>query len=397
MATKKYVYYFGDGKADGAGDMKELLGGKGAGLAEMTNLGISVPAGFTITTEACIEYYRRKKMYPPGLWDEALHALKKVERSMGMRFGDPANPLLVSVRSGARASMPGMMDTVLNVGLNDRTVEGLAAKTKNERFALDSYRRFIAMFGHIVMGIHREKFEEVFARKKSEVGAKVDTDLDSKALKDLVIRMKAIVTKETGRSFPEDPIEQLRMAINAVFTSWYGARAVTYRRLYNIPDSWGTAVSVVAMVFGNMGNTSGTGVAFTRDPASGERKFFGEFLLNAQGEDVVAGIRTPLPVSALGKALPQANKALMDTYKKLEKHYRDMLDLEFTIQEGKLFMLQTRNGKRTAMAALKFSMDMVKEKLIDTNTAITEHHFATGHATQHAGGRESAAPPHGAG
>jgi pyruvate, orthophosphate dikinase len=370
VATKKYVYYFGDGKADGAGDMKELLGGKGAGLAEMTNLGISVPAGFTITTEACIEYYRRKKMYPPGLWDEALHALKKVERSMGMRFGDPANPLLVSVRSGARASMPGMMDTVLNVGLNDRTVEGLAAKTKNERFALDSYRRFIAMFGHIVMGIHREKFEDVFARKKSEVGVKVDTDLDSKALKDLVIRMKAIVTKETGRSFPEDPVEQLRMAINAVFTSWYGARAVTYRRLYNIPDSWGTAVSVVAMVFGNMGNTSGTGVSFTRDPASGERKFFGEFLLNAQGEDVVAGIRTPLPVSALGKALPQANRALIETYKKLEKHYRDMLDLEFTIQEGKLYMLQTRVGKRTGIAAVRIAYEMVNEGLITKQEAV---------------------------
>jgi pyruvate,orthophosphate dikinase len=370
VATKKYVYYFGDGKADGSGDMKELLGGKGAGLAEMTNLGISVPAGFTITTEACIEYYRRKKMYPPGLWDEALHALKKVERSMGMRFGDPANPLLVSVRSGARASMPGMMDTVLNVGLNDRTVEGLAAKTKNERFALDSYRRFIAMFGHIVMGIHRENFEEVFARKKSEVGAKVDTDLDPKALKDLVIRMKAIVTKETGRSFPEDPVEQLRMAINAVFTSWYGSRAVTYRRLYNIPDSWGTAVSVVAMVFGNMGNTSGTGVSFTRDPASGERKFFGEFLLNAQGEDVVAGIRTPLPVSALGKALPQANKSLIDTYKKLEKHYRDMLDLEFTIQEGKLYMLQTRVGKRTGIAAVRIAYEMVNEGLITKQEAV---------------------------
>jgi pyruvate, orthophosphate dikinase len=370
VATKKYVYYFGDGKADGAGDMKDLLGGKGAGLAEMTNLGISVPAGFTITTEACIEYYRRKKMYPPGLWDEALHALKKVERSMGMRFGDPANPLLVSVRSGARASMPGMMDTVLNVGLNDRTVEGLAAKTKNERFALDSYRRFIAMFGHIVMGIHREKFEEVFARKKSEVGAKVDTDLDAKALNDLVIRMKAIVTRETGRAFPEDPLEQLRMAINAVFTSWYGARAVTYRRLYNIPDTWGTAVSVVAMVFGNMGNTSGTGVSFTRDPASGERKFFGEFLLNAQGEDVVAGIRTPLPVSALGKALPQANKALIDTYKKLEKHYRDMLDLEFTVQEGKLYMLQTRVGKRTGIAAVRIAYEMVNEGLITKQEAV---------------------------
>jgi len=370
VGTKKFVYYFGDGKAEGTGEMKELLGGKGAGLAEMTNLGISVPAGFTITTEACIEYYRRKKMYPTGLWEEALHALKKVERSMGMGFGDPANPLLVSVRSGARASMPGMMDTVLNVGLNERTVEGLAAKTKNERFALDSYRRFITMFGHIVMGVHRERFDEVFARKKSECGAKVDTDLDATALKDLVIRMKALVTKETGRSFPEDPLEQLRMGINAVFSSWYGARAVTYRRLYNIPDNWGTAVSVVAMVFGNMGNTSGTGVSFTRDPASGERKFFGEYLLNAQGEDVVAGIRTPQPVSALGKSLPQAYKALVDTYKKLEKHYRDMLDLEFTIQEGKLYMLQTRVGKRTGIAAVRIAYEMVNEGVITKKEAV---------------------------
>ena len=370
MGTKKYVYYFGDGKAEGTGDMKELLGGKGAGLAEMTNLDISVPAGFTITTEACIEYYRRGKAYPPGMWEEALQALKKVERSMGMRFGDQTNPLLVSVRSGARASMPGMMDTVLNVGLNDRTVEALVAKTRNERFAWDSYRRFITMFGHIVMGISRERFDEALTRKKSEVNAKADTDLDAKALKDLVIRMKAVVTKETGRQFPEDPLEQLRMGINAVFSSWYGARAVTYRRLYNIPDSWGTAVSVVAMVFGNMGETSGTGVAFTRDPASGQRTFFGEFLFNAQGEDVVAGIRTPLPVNALAKTLPQAHKALSDTYKKLEQHYRDMLDLEFTIQEGKLYMLQTRVGKRTGIAAVRIAYEMVNEGVITKQEAI---------------------------
>ncbi|MBD0316493.1 MAG: pyruvate, phosphate dikinase [Nitrospiraceae bacterium] len=370
MGTKKYVYFFGDGKAEGTGDMKELLGGKGAGLAEMTNLKISVPAGFTITTEACIEYYRRRKVYPPGMWEEALHALKKVERAMGSRFGDTANPLLVSVRSGARASMPGMMDTVLNVGLNSRTVEGLVAKTRNERFAFDSYRRFITMFGHIVMGIPRDRFEEALAHKKTECGVTSDTDLDAKALKDLVIRMKAVVTKETGREFPEDPLEQLRMGINAVFSSWYGARAVTYRRLYNIPDSWGTAVSVVAMVFGNMGETSGTGVAFTRDPASGQHTFFGECLLNAQGEDVVAGIRTPLPVGALAKTMPQAHKQLLETYKKLEKHYRDMLDLEFTIQEGKLYMLQTRVGKRTGIAAVRIAVDMVNEGLISRREAV---------------------------
>lgn len=370
MGAKKYVYYFGDGKAEGTGDMKELLGGKGAGLAEMTNLKISVPPGFTITTDACVEYYRRRKVYPPGMWEEALQALKKVERSMGARFGDPGNPLLVSVRSGARASMPGMMDTVLNVGLNDRTVEGLTAKTRNERFAFDSYRRFMTMFGRIVMGVPRDRFEEVLDHKKAECGVTQDTDLDVKALKDIVVRMKAVVLKETGREFPQDPLEQLRMAINAVFSSWYGARAVTYRRLYNIPDSWGTAVSVVAMVFGNMGDTSGTGVAFTRDPASGQKAFFGEFLFNAQGEDVVAGIRTPLPVSALAKTLPRAYKELVTTYKKLERHYRDMLDLEFTIQEGKLYMLQTRVGKRTGIAAVRIAVEMVNEGLITKREAV---------------------------
>ncbi|MGH6631543.1 MAG: PEP/pyruvate-binding domain-containing protein, partial [Burkholderiales bacterium] len=318
--------------------MKELLGGKGAGLAEMTNLKISVPPGFTISTEACVEYYRRGKTYPPGMWEQALLALKRVERSMGMRFGDPASPLLVSVRSGARASMPGMMDTVLNVGLNPRTVEGLAVKTRNERFAQDAYRRFITMFGSVVMGVGRERFEEILKRKKAELRVLSDTDLDAKALRELVVRLKEAVRKETGQEFPDDPFEQLRMGINAVFTSWYGARSVTYRRLYNIPDSWGTAVNVVAMVFGNMGETSGTGVAFTRDPASGEATFFGECLLNAQGEDVVAGIRTPLPVTALAKALPRAYKDLVSTYRTLERHYRDMLDLEFTIQEGKLYM-----------------------------------------------------------
>jgi pyruvate,orthophosphate dikinase len=370
VSTKKYVFYFGDGKAEGTGDMKELLGGKGAGLAEMTNLKISVPPGFTITTAACVEYYRRQKAYPPGMWEQAMQCLKKVERSMGARFGDPVNPLLVSVRSGARASMPGMMDTVLNVGLNERTVEGLAAKTRNDRFALDSYRRFITMFGSVVMGVNRERFEEILTQLKAERGVTSDTELDAKALKELVRQLKVAVRQETGREFPEEPIEQLTMGVNAVFSSWYGARAVTYRRLYGIPDTWGTAVNVVAMVFGNMGDTSGTGVAFTRDPASGEPTFFGECLLNAQGEDVVAGIRTPLPVKALAEKLPGAYKDLVATYRTLERHYRDMLDLEFTIQEGKLYMLQTRVGKRTGIAAVRIAVDMVNEGLISKREAV---------------------------
>jgi pyruvate,orthophosphate dikinase len=370
VGKKKYVYYFGDGRAEGSGGMKELLGGKGAGLAEMTNLGISVPPGFTITTEACVEYYKRGRTYPPGMWDEALAALKKVERSMGAKFGDPHNPLLVSVRSGARASMPGMMDTVLNVGLTERTVEGLAAKTRNDRFAQDSYRRFVAMFGSIVMGVGREHFEVILKHKKAELGVTQDTHLDAKALKELVASYKSLIREHTQREFPDDPFEQLKMAIDAVFSSWYGARAVTYRRLYHIPDTWGTAVNVVAMVFGNMGETSGTGVAFTRDPATGEKKFFGECLMNAQGEDVVAGIRTPLPVSELAKLLPNAYKELEATYKKLERHYRDMLDLEFTIQEGKLYMLQTRVGKRTGIAAVRIAVDMVKEGLISKKEAV---------------------------
>jgi pyruvate,orthophosphate dikinase len=304
------------------------------------------------------------------MWEEALAALKKVERSMGAKFGDPANPLLVSVRSGARASMPGMMDTVLNVGLTERTVEGLAARTRNDRFAQDSYRRFVAMFGSIVMGVGREHFEVILKHKKAELGVTQDTHLDAKALKELVASFKALIREHTKRDFPDDPFEQLKMAIDAVFSSWYGARAVTYRRLYNIPDTWGTAVNVVAMVFGNMGETSGTGVAFTRDPATGERKFFGECLMNAQGEDVVAGIRTPLPVSELARLLPNAYKELEATYKKLERHYRDMLDLEFTIQEGKLYMLQTRVGKRTGIAAVRIAADMVKEGLITKKEAV---------------------------
>ncbi|HTL60525.1 MAG TPA: pyruvate, phosphate dikinase [Nitrospira sp.] len=368
--AKKYVYYFGDGKADGTSNMKELLGGKGAGLAEMTNLGISVPPGFTISTEACVEYYKLGKKYPPGMWEASLQALKRVERSMGLGFGDPERPLLVSVRSGARASMPGMMDTVLNVGLTTKTVEGLAAKTRNDRFAQDSYRRFVSMFGSIVMGVPREHFEAILKHKKAEVGATHDTHLDARHLRELVASFKALVKEETKKDFPDEPLEQLRMAINAVFSSWFGARAITYRRLYGIPDAWGTAVNVVAMVFGNMGETSGTGVAFTRSPSSGDKTFFGECLMNAQGEDVVAGIRTPLPVTALAKNVPEAYKELEQTYKKLEKHYRDMLDLEFTIQEGKLYMLQTRVGKRTGIAAVKIAVDMVKEGAISREEAV---------------------------
>jgi pyruvate,orthophosphate dikinase len=368
--AKKYVYYFGDGRADGSGDMKNLLGGKGAGLAEMTNLRISVPPGFTISTEACIEYYRRKKTYPPGMWEQALQALKRVERSMGAGFGDATNPLLVSVRSGARASMPGMMDTVLNVGLNEQTAGALAAKTSNERFARDSYRRFVTMYSSIVLGIEREHFEQLLNRKKAECRARHDTDLDAAALQDLVVQFKALVKRETGHEFPDDPLEQLKKAINAVFSSWYGKRAIEYRRIYGIPDTWGTAVNVVAMVFGNMGETSGTGVAFTRDPATGEPKFFGECLLNAQGEDVVAGIRTPLPVSALATTLPKAYKELDATYHKLERHYRDMLDLEFTIQEGRLYMLQTRVGKRTGISAVRIATDMVREGMISKEEAL---------------------------
>ena len=368
--AKKYVYYFGDGKAEGTSNMKELLGGKGAGLAEMTNLGISVPPGFTISTDACVEYYRLGKKYPPGMWEASLQALKRVERSMGLGFGDPERPLLVSVRSGARASMPGMMDTVLNVGLTTKTVEGLAAKTRNDRFAQDSYRRFVSMFGSIVMGVHREHFEAILKHKKAEVGVTHETHLDARHLRELVASFKALVKEETKKDFPDEPLEQLRMAISAVFSSWFGARAITYRRLYGIPDSWGTAVNVVAMVFGNMGETSGTGVAFTRSPSSGDKAFFGECLMNAQGEDVVAGIRTPLPVSALAKNVPDAYKDLEQTYKKLEKHYRDMLDLEFTIQEGKLYMLQTRVGKRTGIAAVKIAVDMVKEGAISKEEAV---------------------------
>jgi len=370
MPNKKFVYYFGDGKAEGKGSMRELLGGKGAGLAEMTNLNISVPPGFTITTEACLEYFKAGKKYPKGMWEQTLQGLTRVERSMKAGFGDSTNPLLVSVRSGARASMPGMMDTVLNLGLNSVTVQALAKKTNNLRFAMDAYRRFINMFGSVVMGIDREKFEEAFEEKKHTLGVKSDTDIPADGLADLVTKYKEVVRQETGRDFPEDPLEQLKMGINAVFISWFGNRAATYRKIYDIPDTWGTAVNVVAMVFGNMGDTSGTGVAFSRDPSTGIRTFYGECLLNAQGEDVVAGIRTPLSVNALKDKLPPAYKSLIATQKILERHYRDMQDMEFTIQEGTLYMLQTRVGKRTGIAAVRIAVDMVKEGLIDKKEAV---------------------------
>src|SRR3989338_1605955 len=350
--------------------MKDLLGGKGAGLAEMTNLKVPVPAGFTISTEACVAFFKNKKKSPPGLCEDVLRYMTRLESAMGARFGDPANPLLVSVRSGARASMPGMMDTVLNLGLNERTVQGLIRKTGNERFAYDAHRRFITMFSTVVMDLKRERFEDALKDKKAETHVVHDTDLTAAALKDLVVRFKKIVKEDTGRDFPEDPYEQLKMGINAVFNSWYGARAITYRRLYDIPDNWGTAVNVVAMVFGNMGDTSGTGVAFTRDPSTGVPKFFGECFLNGGGEEVVAAPRTPLPIEALAKPLPRAYRDLMATYRKLERHYRDMLDLEFTIQEGKLYMLQTRVGKRTGIAAVRIAVDLVKEGVIDKREAV---------------------------
>jgi pyruvate,orthophosphate dikinase len=380
---KKYVYFFGQGGAEGGANMKPLLGGKGANIAEMTNLGIPVPPGFTISTEACNEYFKNNKKYPDGLLDEVEKNLARLEDAMGMKLGSNSQPLLVSVRSGARASMPGMMDTVLNLGLNEDTIKGVIERTGNERFAYDAYRRFITMFSGVVLGIKKKKrktedgreveinqFEEAMNEIKEKYKAKVDTDLNVDALKELAKRYKSLVKKETGKDFPEEPKEQLRMAINAVFESWNNQRAITYRKLYGIPDDWGTAVNVQAMVFGNMGDTSGTGVAFTRNPATGERKFYGEFLFNAQGEDVVAGIRTPLAIEELKDKIPDVYNSLVDIYQKLESHYKDMQDIEFTVQDKRLYMLQTRTGKRTAEAAVRIAVEMVKEGLIDKNTAL---------------------------
>jgi pyruvate,orthophosphate dikinase len=371
MATaRKNVFFFGKGKAEGRAEQKNLLGGKGANLHEMTRLGIPVPAGFTISTEACVHYTSHKKQHPSGMWKQVEENLKKTEKAMGAQFGDPGNPLLVSVRSGARVSMPGMMDTVLNLGLNDRTLQGLIVRSKNERFAYDSYRRFIQMFGDVVLGIEKQAFERLLEAQKHAKRVKLDTELTAADLKELVTLFKRVVRDKIGKDFPQDPKEQLRLAINAVFESWDNPRAITYRRLHNIPGNWGTAVNVQTMVFGNLGDNSGTGVAFTRDPGTGERRFFGEYLMNAQGEDVVAGIRTPQPISQLKKAMPKAYAELERIYRRLEKHYREMLDIEFTIQDGKLYMLQCRVGKRTAAAAVKIAVDMVKERLIDQKLAV---------------------------
>ena len=375
----KYVYTWGNGKADGNGSMKALLGGKGANLAEMTRIGLPVPPGFTVTTEVCTYFYAHKKTYPSSLQAQMEAGVKNMEKIMGCKFGDAKGmPLLVAVRSGARDSMPGMMDTILNLGLNDETVKSLATATKNERFAWDCYRRFIQMYGDVVLGVQKregddhEPFEVVIEEFKHEKYHKdlVDSELTAADQQELVKRFKALVKKRTGHVFPTDPWEQLRGAAGAVFGSWMNDRAIVYRRKYGIPAEWGTAVNVQAMVYGNTGDKSGSGVAFTRNPANGKNEFYGEFLINAQGEDVVAGVRTPEPVADLKKQMPKSYAELMKVRQILEKHFKDVQDVEFTIQEGKLFMLQTRNGKRTAAAALKFSMDMVKEKLIDWKTAV---------------------------
>ncbi len=378
--AKKYVYFFGAGKAEGNSRMRNLLGGKGCDLAEMTNLKIPVPPGFTITTEVCTAYYKNKKKYPPGLKEQVQSALAKVGKAMGAKFGDAKNPLLLSIRSGARVSMPGMMDTILNLGLNERTIQGLIGMSGDPRFAYDSYRRFIQMYSDVVLGVHRERMEELIAERKKAKGAHLDIELSGDDWKELVGEFKALVKRETGKDFPEDPDRQLWGAIGAVFQSWNTPRAITYRRLNKIPEDWGTAVNVQTMVFGNMGGESATGVAFTRDPATGEKVFFGEFLPNAQGEDVVAGIRTPQPISKARKSdpallsmeetLPKAYLELEKIYRKLEKHFKDMQDIEFTVQQGKLWMLQTRTGKRTAFAALRIAVEMVQEKWIDKKTAL---------------------------
>jgi pyruvate,orthophosphate dikinase len=382
--TTKYVYFFGNGQADGNAGMKELLGGKGANIAEMTGLGIPVPPGFTITTEACLYFMHNNETYPDGLEAEVKSYLAQLEEIMGRKFGDPGNPLLVSVRSGGPASMPGMMDTVLNLGLNSETVEGLARAASNPRFAYDSYRRFIQMYGNVVQGINPKLFEARLEAVKENAGVEEDRHISDADLKQLIEEYKDIVNRESGAPFPESPEEQLWGAIAAVFMSWNNKRAISYRRLHNLPENWGTGVNVQVMVFGNMGEDCATGVAFTRDPATGEKRFFGEYLPNAQGEDVVAGIRTPLPISEEGRLrsadadslesletrMPEVYRELTDIYQKLELHYKDIQDVEFTIQENKLWMLQTRAGKRTGRAAVRIAVDMVDEGLIDEKTAV---------------------------
>ncbi len=365
--SEKFVYDFKEGNAS----MRELLGGKGANLAEMTNMGLPVPQGFTVTTAACTKYYEDGEKISDEIIEEIEEHLKRLEELSGKKFGDPTNPLLVSVRSGARASMPGMMDTILNLGLNVEVVVGFANKTQNERFALDSYRRFIQMFSDVVMELSKKAFEDIIDEKKKEKSVEKDTDLDAQDLKDIIVKFKEYYRQQKGEEFPDSPKEQLIAAVKAVFRSWNNERAIYYRRMNDIPASWGTAVNVQMMVFGNMGDTSGTGVAFTRNAATGENKLFGEFLMNAQGEDVVAGIRTPQPIAELEKTMPNVYAEFLRICKTLEDHYKDMQDMEFTIEEGKLFMLQTRNGKRTPAAALKIACDLVEEGKIDRKKAVS--------------------------
>jgi len=369
-SRKQYVYFFGSGKADGNRNMKDLLGGKGSGLAEMTNAGLPVPPGFTISTEVCNIYYEQNKKIPSAVDAEIADNLKKLEKAAGATLGSTENPLLVSVRSGAKFSMPGMMDTILNLGLNDNAVEGLKSRTQNGRFAFDSYRRFVQMFGNVVLEIPKEAFEHEFDGVKKARGVKSDTDLDEQALREVVERYKKVVKERAKRDFPQNPNDQLKMARDAVFRSWMNARAIEYRRIYDIPDHIGTAVNVQMMVFGNTGDRSGTGVGFTRNPATGAREFYGEFLINAQGEDVVAGIRTPQPIGELEQVMPKAYKQLREITTRLEKHYKDVQDFEFTIQDERLFMLQTRSGKRTGFAAVVIATDLVDEKLLSPKEAV---------------------------
>ncbi len=372
MPQPKYVYFFGGGESEGNATMRTLLGGKGANLAEMSNLDIPVPPGFTISTEVCKLYYENDKRYPTGLDKQIDENLVKLENALGAKFGDTENPLLLSVRSGAAVSMPGMMDTILNLGLNDDAIKGLIARSGNERFAYDAYRRFVQMFGNVVLSVDHDEFEHLLEAKKDAKGVTLDTELEAADLSALVTEFKAIVKQQTGRDFPDEPRLQLDMARDAVFESSGNPRAITYRRLNDISEELGrTAVNVQAMVFGNMGGSSGTGVAFTRNPSTGANQFYGEFLMNAQGEDVVAGIRTPLPITELRNILPDIHDELVNIGLRLEKHYRDMQDVEFTIQDGKLYMLQTRNGKRTGQAAVRIAVEMVEEGLIDKQTALT--------------------------
>ncbi|MBI5491962.1 MAG: pyruvate, phosphate dikinase [Deltaproteobacteria bacterium] len=377
--ARKFVYFFGGGKAEGKGEMKEVLGGKGAGLAEMTNIGLPVPAGFTITTEVCDFYYKTGKKYPPGFHKEVEKNIARLEKLTGKRVGDPDDPLLVSVRSGAARSMPGMMETILNLGLNDRSVEGLARKTSNRRFALDAYRRFITMYGATAMGVPRKKFDDEFddikdrrtrVRLNRRTGAILDTHVNEQELEELIQRLKKVYKEQTGKDFPQDPKEQLWGSIDAVIGSWMAEKAVTYRRVEKITGLLGTAVNIVQMVFGNMGDNSGTGVCFTRDPNSGENIFYGDLLMNAQGEDVVAGIRTPIHLNDLESIMPKVYRQLIQVRARLERHYKEMQDIEFTIEEGKLYILQCRTGKRSPMAAFRIAVDMVKERLITKRDAL---------------------------